>query len=180
MILPKAYQWLQKETAPLMLLEALRHYGTLEHKDSKNNPSILAWAKEVGGNVADVYKADSIAWCGLFMAIVAKRAGYVIPKDPLWALNWGTFGTHVEKCDAMLGDVLVFVRNGGGHVAEYVGEDATTFHIVGGNQSDAVTITRISKNRLYAVRRPVFKIGKPSSVRKIYLNVGGSISTNEA
>lgn len=179
MNLPKQYQWLSKETAPKMLMEALRHYGTLELKGPDNNPDITKWAKEVGGTVADVYKADSIPWCGLFMAIVAKRTGYDVPKDPLWALNWGTFGSHVEKHNAQLGDVLVFVRNGGGHVALYVGEDANTFHILGGNQADAVNITRIDKNRLYAVRRPIFKIGKPANVRKIYLNVGGTISTNE-
>jgi cell wall-associated NlpC family hydrolase len=36
----------------------------------------------------------------------------------------------------MLGDVLVFRRGGGGHVALYVGEDEEAFHVLGGNQAD--------------------------------------------
>lgn len=165
-----------------MLKEALRHYGTLETPGTKNNPNITRWAKEVGGNVADVYSADSIPWCGLFMAIVAKRTNYPVVKDPLWALNWGTFGE--KACDPMLGDVMVFVRKtstgaSAGHVGLYVGEDATAYHILGGNQSDAVNITRIAKNRLYAARRPIFKIGQPANVRKIVLKATGSLSVNE-
>ena len=130
MALPSKYKWLENEPAPKMLLEALRHYGTLEHVGPNNNPSIVKWAAELGKSVSDVYKADSVPWCGLFMGIVAKRAGYDLPKSPLWALNWGTFGERSE-C-AKLGYILVFVRNGGGHVGLYVGEDATAYHVLGG------------------------------------------------
>lgn len=47
---------------------------------------------KLGAEIADVYKADSIPWCGLFMAVVAKRAGKEVPKHPLWALSWSAFG----------------------------------------------------------------------------------------
>lgn len=182
MTLPAKYHWLTNETAPKMLVEALLHFGTLEHKGTGNNPSILKWAKEVGGKIDDVYKADSIPWCGLFMAVVAKRSGYTLPKDPLWALNWGTFGK--KETTAMLGDVLTFIRKTAtgataGHVALYVGEDVDAYHILGGNQSDAVTITRIAKSRLYAIRRPLFKVGQPASVRRVFLDAECELSTNE-
>jgi uncharacterized protein (TIGR02594 family) len=137
-MLPSRYGWLAREPGPKMIVEALKLYGTLETPGSVNNPTIIAWAKEVGGEVEDIYKADSIPWCGLFMAVVAKRAGKEIPKHPLWALSWSAFGAKVP--DAALGDVLVFVRNGGGHVGLYVGEDASAFHVLGGNQSDRVCI----------------------------------------
>lgn len=179
MALPKKYSWLAKETGPKMLLAALLEYGTLEGPGNANNPKILSWAAEVGGNVDDIYKADSIPWCGLFMAVIAKRAGKIAPKDPLWALNWGTFGTHVEKNQAMLGDILVFVRNGGGHVGMYIGESKDTFHVLGGNTSDQVKITEISKARLYTVRRPIYSIGIPPNVRKVFISASGEISTNE-
>jgi uncharacterized protein (TIGR02594 family) len=180
--LAKAYQWLAFESGPKMLLEALSHLGTLEHKGPDNNPDITAWAKEIGGNVADVYVADEIPWCGLFMAICAKRSGYALPKDPLWALNWSSFGS--SQTEAMLGDVLTFIRktNTGaraGHVALYVGEDEVAYHVLGGNQSDCVCVTRIAKNRLYAIRRPQFKVAQPASVRKINLSITGKLSTNE-
>lgn len=181
--LPAQYQWLDKEPGPKMLLEGLSHYGCLECKDKNNNPEIIKWAKEIGGKVADVYLADEIPWCGLFMSICAKRAGYELPKDPLWALNWGTFGT--QQTVAMLGDVLTFVRktstgSTAGHVAMYVGEDDTAYHTLGGNQSDCVCITRMPKSRLYAIRRADFKIGQPKNVRKIILASTGKLSVNEA
>jgi uncharacterized protein (TIGR02594 family) len=90
------------------------------------------------------------------MAVVAERAGKEIPKHPLWALSWSAFGAKPAldrdrgSPAAALGDVLVFVRNGGGHVGLYVGEDASAFHLLGGNQSDRVCITRLAKSRLYA------------------------------
>lgn len=181
--LPPQYQWLEKEPGPRMLQEGLRHYGVLEHKGRDNNPDITAWAKEVGGNVKDVYTNDEIPWCGLFLAICAKRAGYALPKDPLWALNWGTFGN--KQSVAMLGDVLTFIRKTStgataGHVAIYVGEDESAYHTLGGNQSDCVCITRMAKNRLYAIRRPAFRIAQPKNVRRIYLASNGKLSINEA
>ncbi len=177
MSLPTQYKWLDKEGAPRMLVEALKEYGTLESPGSINNPKIIGWAKEVGENVEDVYKADSIPWCGLFIAVVAKRAGKKVPKDPLWALNWGTFGKYSPE--PMLGDVLVFTRNGGGHVGLYVGEDETAYHVLGGNTSDQVKIARIAKSRLYTSRRALYLIGQPTNVRKIHLKSSGSLSENE-
>jgi uncharacterized protein (TIGR02594 family) len=176
-MLPSRYGWLARESGPKMLIEGLKLYGTLEAPGSKNNPTILAWAKEVGGEVADVYKADSIPWCGLFMALIAKRAGKEVPKHPLWALSWSAFGAKAPK--PMLGDVLTFTRNGGGHVALYVGEDDAAYHCLGGNQSDAVTITRVAKSRLYAARRPLYR-EQPSNVRVVHLAGNGALSTNEA
>lgn len=175
-LLPPQYRWLASEAGPKMLVEALRLYGTKERPGTGNNPEILSWARETG--LQAVYTADSIPWCGLFMAVVAKRADKEVPKDPLWARNWSNFGTPVVEPG--LGDVLVFSRGSGGHVAIYVGEDDTCFHCLGGNQSDAVTITRIRKDRLIVARRPVWKIAQPVNVRKIELEPGGEISINEA
>lgn len=176
-MLPSRYGWLAREPGPKMIVEALKLFGTLEAPGASNNPTIVAWAKEVGGEVADVYKADSIPWCGLFMAVVAKRAGKEIPKHPLWALSWSAFGA--KSSAAALGDALVFVRNGGGHVGLYVGEDASAFHVLGGNQSDRVCITRVARARLYAARRPLYRV-QPANVRPIHLEATGALSLNEA
>lgn len=181
MAVPTKYNWLLNENGPIMIRKALELFDISETLGVKNNPTIISWAKEIGGVVADVYKADEIPWCGLFMAVVAKRSSKQLVKDPLWALNWGTFG---KKSDVpKLGDVLVFVRKTSegktaGHVGLYVGEDENCFHVLGGNQSDKVCITRIEKNRLYASRRPNYNI-QPNNVRAIILNNSGNISTNE-
>jgi uncharacterized protein (TIGR02594 family) len=167
---------------PRMIQEAVKLFGTIETPGSGNNPVIMAWAKEVGVDVARIYTADSIPWCGLAMAVFAKRADKEVVKNPLWALSWATFG-HDAEC-AMLGDVLTFVRktatgSKAGHVALYVGESATTYHILGGNQSDKVCIIEIAKSRLYAIRRPDYNI-QPNSVAQVVLNASGVVSTNEA
>jgi uncharacterized protein (TIGR02594 family) len=178
MAIPNKYQWLTQEGAPKMLVEGLKLYGTIETPGAGNNPTILAWAHEVGDNIADVYKADSIPWCGLYMAVIASRAGKQIPKSPLWALNWGTFGIHIDT--PMLGDTLVFIRNGGGHVGIYVGEDESAYHVLGGNQSDKVSIARVAKTRLYTSRRPIYSIAQPQNVRRIILTSEGTLSTDES
>lgn len=46
--IPEHYRWLEKETGPKMLLEAVKLYGIAEKKGDENNPEILAWAKELG------------------------------------------------------------------------------------------------------------------------------------
>lgn len=52
------------------------------------------------------------------------------------------------------GAVLVFERGSGGHVGFAIGQDDTHFHVLGGNQSDAVTVARIAKSRLLGARWP--------------------------
>ena len=167
-----------QEPAPKILKEALKLYGTKEVRGDGNSLEILSWAKEVGGWIATYYTQDAIPWCGLFMAIVCKRAGLPYNQKALSALSWAGWGVPVQT--PMLGDVLTFTRSGGGHVGIYVGDDDQYYHVLGGNQSDAVTITRISKLRLYAARRTKWKFKQPENIRRISLNCGGKVSHNES
>lgn len=176
-MLPKGFEWLGKEPGPKMLLEALSLIGTKEGAGVKDNPVIMGWAREVGGGIEKVYVADSIPWCGLFVAVVAKRAGKPPCAQPLWARAWASWGEKSPR--ASLGDVLVFVRPGGGHVGLYIGEDATTYCVLGGNQGDAVSLTWIAKSRCVAARRS-YKLKPPPNVRLIRLKRSGGLSTNEA
>ena len=177
MNLPAQYKWLASETGPRILVEALKTYGTAEKPGPGNNPSILKWAEDVG--LERVYKSDDTAWCGLWMAYVAKQAGWNDPLNPLWARNWLNFGTPQKI--AMLGDVLVFSRGkSSGHVGLYVGEDNTAYHVLGGNQADQVTIKRISKTRLLGIRRCPWRVNQPKNVKPVKLAASGLLSTNEA
>lgn len=182
MAIPTQYEWLTREGGPVMITTALNLFDTLEAPGLPNNPVILNWAAEIGGEVENMYKSDEIPWCGLFMAVVAKRSRKELVKDPLWALNWGNFGKNTDV--PMLGDVLVFVRkttdgHTAGHVGLYVGEDEQCFHVLGGNQMDRVCITRLERKRLYTGRRPNYAT-QPANVRKIILRAGGAISANES
>lgn len=174
---PKEYKWLDSlGVLPRMIQEALKLYGTLEVPGTGNSSTIIGWAKETGLDKQG-YSADAIPWCGLFMATVAKRAGKPAPLHPLWALNWAGFGTPEHQ--PCLGDVLTFIRSGGGHVTLYVGEDQTAYHCLGGNQSDKVCITRIDKKRLYRVARAPMQI-PPPTIKPYILAGGGALSSNEA
>ena len=176
MELPKNYEWLANEAGPKMLIEALKLLGVVEGVNEANNPVILGWAKEVGGEIAAYYKADATPWCGLFMSIIAKRSGKDLVKAPLRALSWVAFGDLVKE--PMLGDVMVFALTKGSHVGLYVGEDAKSYHILGGNQSDKVCITRFDKKSLYAAQRPKYTVA-PTNIRKIMLaNTGAVVAVN--
>ena len=173
------YDYLKEEKAPHILMQARALIGTKEIIGTIHSKVILSWAKTLG--IDKIYTNDEIAWCGLFMAYVCNKSGLDLPftaKESLWALNWNKFGTKQTK--AMLGDVLTFSRNGGGHVGIYVGEDDTCYHVLGGNQSNMVCITRIEKTRLSQIRRTDWKISQPQNVRVIKLNSNGFISKNES
>jgi uncharacterized protein (TIGR02594 family) len=180
-LLPTAYAWLRDEPyLPRHLIEALNLYGTKEIAGTANSPIIMGWAKELAdaGHPVAGYSADSVPWCGLFMAVVMLRAKRPIVPQPLWALNWSKW--EQDGGQPELGDLMTFTRDGGGHVAQYIGEDAAGYyHILGANQKDQVNIMRIEKKRMHACRQPAYQ-AKPANVRPIILASGGQISRNEA
>lgn len=170
------YDFLKSETSPKLLVEAVKLLGTKEVVGKVHNPVILGWAKEVG--LQKVYTADEIPWCGLAIAYACHQAGVQVVDKPLWALSWANYGTKVSE--PMLGDILTFKRDGGGHVGIYVGEDKDCYHVLGGNQGNAMSVSRIVKSRLYQARRTKWKIAQPANVRKVLLDPKGAISQNEA
>jgi uncharacterized protein (TIGR02594 family) len=171
-----SYTWLKEEKSPKILVEAIKHIGTKEIVGKQHNKKILAWAEAIG--LKSVYTNDEIPWCGLFIAYCCHAQGLDVVKHPLWALNWNKFGNVAQV--PMLGDVLTFTRNGGGHVGIYVGEDTTCYHVLGGNQNNQVNVMRIEKSRLSQARRTAWKIAQPSNVRVVKLETKGEISQNEA
>lgn len=169
-------QQLAQPTIPSWLAVARSFKGTKEGLGAVENPLILSWAKEIGGWEAAFYTHDSIAWCGLFVGICMKRGGEPVAPDYLGAKNWATWGQPLSQ--PVLGAVMVFERPGGGHVAFYEGEDATTYLITGGNQSDSVCTERIAKDRCVAMRWPsdITPYGAPVMIDA----EGTAISENEA
>lgn len=164
---------------PMWLHEAGRLMGTREIAGAKSNPVIIGWATRLGGWIAGFYKNDDTPWCGLFVAhcIGATLPDEKLPSNPLSALAWKAFGVPLAK--PRLGAVAVFKRPGGGHVGFYLGEDATTVTVRGGNQSNAVTETRIPKSRLVGYRWPA-TVPLTGSGGPIEVASKGEISTNEA
>lgn len=122
-----------------------------------------------------------IPWCGAFVATCYRQwqPGIDLPDNPLGARNWMRFG---QATGPQLGACLVFWRGSKagwkGHVGFYYGEDGTHFHVLGGNQSNAVTVTRVAKARLLGARWP---LGRPQPKKIIHLSPSGApVTTNEA
>lgn len=179
--LPAEYKWLESlpdGEPPKVIVEGLSLMGMTEIAGKDHNPAILGMARALG--IDAIYKSDEVAWCGLFAAYCLTRAGKFIPLkgwDLLRALKFKAFGIPVSE--AMLGDVLIFQREGGGHVGFYIAESKNSYFVLGGNQSNKVSITEIDKNRCAGIRRPVY-INQPRSVNKYVLTSTGQLSTNEA
>ena len=137
--------------------------GTNEYPGGADNPTILEWRNyiaqkypEMASYVAN-YTHDSIPWCGLTVAYCMAKNGIrpVFGSGDLsrflWAQAWMKFGV---ECEPKLGAVMVFTRNGGGHVALYEGEEGSYYLIRGGNQSDSVNVTRMAKSKFTGARWP--------------------------
>lgn len=135
------------------LSEAKRLVGTTEVKGPKSNPDIIAMTEATG----ILYDNDDIPWCGLFVAhcIASSLPDEALPLNPLGARQWLKFGKEV---DPQFGSVLVFYRGSKdgwqGHVGFYWAEDEFHYHVLGGNQSNSVNVSRLAKSRLLGARWP--------------------------
>lgn len=141
-------------TVPLVwMAEAERQYGTAERPGPASNRTILQWADEAG----IPYKSDDIPWCGLFVAhcIASTLDREPLPRSPLSARAWEKFGIPATPTK---GAILVFWRksrqSGLGHVGFYAGEDDGAYRVLGGNQSNQVSLAWVAKDRLVATRWP--------------------------
>jgi len=172
--------YLKNKYLPRHIQAALGFMNTAEITGPKSNETILKWAKDIG--IGDIYTNDDIAWCGLFFATCMKLADRPVPVpkdkyDYLRALKYKTLWQAVQPSTEGLGDILIFQREGGGHIGFYVAESPTTYSVLGGNQGNRVSIVEIAKSRCVAIRRPLYANYKPE---KILLKKAGSTSKNEA
>ena len=133
--------------------EAKHLIGVRERAGSASSAVIMDWADDLDIH----YPGDDVAWCGLFVAhcISSTLPDETIPKNPLGARQWEKFG---DPTNPRLGAVMVFWRkaksSGFGHVGFYAGEDGDAYQILGGNQSDQVSLAWVGKNRFLGARWP--------------------------
>jgi uncharacterized protein (TIGR02594 family) len=177
LVLPAAEEKQNSGSVLVWFEEATSLLGTREVGGSASNPMILDWADDLDIHYAD----DDIPWCGLFVAhcIGATLPDEELPGNPLGARNWSSFGT---KTQPRLGAVMVFWRGSPdgwkGHVGFYNGESSDAYQILGGNQSNSVSLAWISKDRLLQARWP--KSGASLSSKAVEKEKTGGLSTNEA
>lgn len=144
--------------APWMTVAASLR-GTTEIPGPTHSTRIVAWLKKLGAWWAD----DETPWCGVFVAHCMQQVGLPFPSAYYRAKAWADYGSNLARDKLAPGAILVFDRQGGGHVGLYAGENDTHYAVLGGNQANAVNISKIKKERLTASRWPkgVPVIGKP-------------------
>lgn len=137
---------------PAWLEAAQGEIGVEEIVGPQHNARVVEYFAAAGhGYITD----DETAWCSAYMNWVFSQVG-IAGTQSLAARSWLDWGNPLSA--PRLGAVMVFSRgdpNGWqGHVGLYVGEDATHYQILGGNQSNSVKVKRIAKTRLLGIRWP--------------------------
>ena len=156
---------------PRWMIEARKLMGQREIPGPKHNRWIAEGWKRLG---AGWFTDDETPWCGLFVAHCIEAAGLPFPKTFPRAMAWAEWG---KPCKAAVGAVVVFKRQGGGHVGFLVGENARHYYVLGGNQSNAVNIMPLDRDRAVAIRWPNSMALPEPGLPKM---AGGVVSTNEA
>lgn len=165
---------------PSWIAEGYKWLGLHELRD---NAKLRGKLKADGRTLGDPAK---LPWCGDFadtilrLSLPSEPPGSY-PVNPYLARNWSTFGK--EAPEGAFGALVNFWRgkkNGtSGHVGFEVGRYSNgDLAVLGGNQSNAVTVARIGSDRLLSRRWP---LSVPLGNRKTPLVSGNSKrSTNEA
>jgi len=139
---------------PEWLRLARADLGIEEVKGDGANPAIMrAWRY----CAYDPPNGDETAWCSAKMCEWIARAGLPTTNAPN-ARSWDKWGSKISK--PRLGSVVVSWRGSRtgwqGHVALYIGPGDTPgkIKVLGGNQSDSVSIAECSTKQVISYRWP--------------------------
>lgn len=158
---------------PSWLVEARKYIGTKEISGVRHEPLILQWWKAIrrGG-----IKTDEVPWCAAFVGAMFEAVGIRSSRfeSARSYLDWG-----VRLQAAQVGCVVVFQREGGGHVGFVVGQDKFgRLLVLGGNQGNAVSIAAFPLDRVVGYRWP--EPGPALQARLPVLDINAALSRSEA
>lgn len=133
------YQWAIEE----------RKKGIQELAGAKQNNPRIVWYHAFTTLKATT---DEVPWCSSFMCAAAETCGYESTRSAA-AKSWATYG---EEGTGAVGEIAVFSRDGGNHVAfinsPYKKGDQYV-EVLGGNQSNSVRVSKYDASRLIAIRK---------------------------
>jgi uncharacterized protein (TIGR02594 family) len=131
-------------THQLLLLHALAYAGQREIPGAASNLIIIDMIRDIFPKWKD---DTTLAWCSCFINTCAVSMCYentMYQKHPGLARGWMKVGTHIEREDLKVGDIVIFDRGKGrGHVGFFLcdhGPDG--IEVFGGNQGNAITQSR--------------------------------------
>lgn len=139
---------------------AQRFIGVSEVSGTASNPQILAMLKLD----QDWPQGDEVPWCAAFLNYITWLLRLPRSKN-LRARSWLLVGNSVPLEEAEAGfDVVILKRGPGnqpgpevieakGHVGFFAGKEGDHVLILGGNQSDAVNVSRYPAKDILGIRR---------------------------
>jgi uncharacterized protein (TIGR02594 family) len=150
--------------------------GTVEGIGKSNNPKVVRYFADAG--FAGV-KDDAVAWCAAFVGALLQRAGQK-PSGSLAARSYERWG--VGLATPVLGCIGVKRRGSSswqGHVGFVVGANDRQIIMLGGNQSDAVTVAAFNRAEFTGFRWPS-ALPVPSSSKLPTTVAGAKSGVSEA
>ena len=143
---------------------ALKELGVQEHIGIAHNPRILAYHQATSLKAS----SDEIPWCASFVNWCLREAGFNGTHSAS-ARSFLAWGHDVLLEEAKQGDIVIFSRERSaqgsnptfGHVGFYAGRTATTINVLGGNQSNRVSLAAYPISKLLSVRRAIVPISLP-------------------
>ena len=140
-------------------------------------PNDSPWIRAMWAKLSGMWLLGQ-PWCGGAVAHWFNQCGIASPKAYYRAKAWADWGTALSA--PVVGCVVVFTRQGGGHVGFVTGQDkAGNLLVLGGNQGDQVSERAFPRIRATAYRWPA---GVPAPVAPGPLPVlaSAAMSTTEA
>jgi len=132
------YEWAKKE----WLL------GIKEISGKDHNPRIVWYHSFTTLRATD----DETPWCSSFMCAAAESTGFKSTRSAA-AKSWLTYG---EEGNGDVGEMVVFKRGAGHHVAfvnKTFKQGDKFISVLGGNQSDSVSVAKYKTDNLLAFRK---------------------------
>lgn len=138
---------------PHWLRTARDDLGLRELPGAPTEPRIARWLTDLGA----WWRDDATPWCGTACAAWMRKSDIAIPQHWYRAKGWLDWGESLPA--PVVGAVVVFGREGGGHVGLVVGRDLSgRLLVLGGNQGDAVSIVPFDPARVLGYRWPSDRI----------------------
>ena len=127
---------------------AKKEMGQKEFAGSKHNPRILEYHKTTSLKATE----DEVAWCSSFVCWVFTQLKYLTTRSAR-AKSWLEWGIPLEV--PIPGCLVIFTRDGGGHVGFYdSGYKTGLIKVLGGNQSNTVKLSNYTEKNVIGYRWP--------------------------
>ena len=139
---------------------ALRFVGEIQEQPGAVDHPFIVWSHSLCG--LGLQSPDEISWCSSWANAIAWMLRLPRSKSAA-ARSWLSVGIPIGSLfEAQVGyDVVILNRNGPtdpsvagpGHVGFYAGREPDYVLILGGNQSNGVSIARFPVSRVLGIRR---------------------------